>query len=265
MTEAALRPAVIALAGGLREARNERGIGLRRLAAMVDLHHAVLSSFELGQRAPQDTIVAHILGVLRTPQDVRDHLIDLARRSHDRDLIDRTGRAENYLRTAFEQRSSRVTEWSPSLIPDVLQTAEYAGALRDTGLLAPEVTDVGCLLRTACQLALSDKPGPLYTFLIGEAATRPDACTPDVLRDQLDQLRTWTRRPRVAVRLVPAADCPPGLVGPFTFYEHRAGALAVALRHHHGGAAYSTDQAVLTTYKETVRALQRRATENAWP
>ncbi|MEV6827582.1 helix-turn-helix domain-containing protein [Amycolatopsis sp. NPDC051102] len=93
MTEPALRPAVIALGGGLREARNERGIGLRRLADMADIRPADLSSYELGQRAPQDTIVAHILGALRAPQQVREHLIDLARRSHDRDLIDRTGRA----------------------------------------------------------------------------------------------------------------------------------------------------------------------------
>jgi transcriptional regulator with XRE-family HTH domain len=257
VTETALRPAVIALAGGLREARNERGIGLRRLADMVDIHPSVLSSFELGHRAPQDTIVAHILGVLRAPHNVREHLIDLARRSHDRDLIDRTGRAENYLHTAFEQRSTRVTEWSPTLIPEVLQTAEYARALRDTGLLDPEAADVGCLLRTARQLALSDEPGAPHTFLIGEVATNSDFCTADVLRDQL---RTWKRKPRVAMRLVPAADCPPGLIEPFTLYER----LAVALRHHHG-AVYSTHQAVLTTYEKAARALQRHAKENAWP
>ncbi|WP_310969109.1 MULTISPECIES: hypothetical protein [unclassified Amycolatopsis] len=40
MTETALRPAVIALAGGLRKARNERGIGLRRLADMIGVYPA---------------------------------------------------------------------------------------------------------------------------------------------------------------------------------------------------------------------------------
>ncbi|MFF1608214.1 Scr1 family TA system antitoxin-like transcriptional regulator [Amycolatopsis sp. NPDC058278] len=264
MTETALRPAVIALASGLREARTQRGIGLRQLADMIGIYPAVLSSFELGHRAPQDTIVAHILGVLRAPQHVREHLIDLARRSHDQDLIDRTGRAESYLRPTFELRSTRVTEWSPTLIPEVLQTAEYARALRDTGLLDPEAADVGCLLRTARQLALSDEPGPPHTFLIGEVATRPDACTSDVLRDQLDHLRIWARKPRIGVRIVPAADCPPGLVEPFTLYERRAGALAVALRHQHG-AVYSTHQAALATYENAARALRRHGVEKAWP
>ncbi|WP_310969110.1 MULTISPECIES: DUF5753 domain-containing protein [unclassified Amycolatopsis] len=157
-----------------------------------------------------------------------------------------------------------MTEWSPTLIPEVLQTAEYARALRDTGLVDPEAADVGCLLRTARQLALSDEPGPPHTFLIGEAATRPDACNADVLREQLDQLRTWGRRPRINLRIIPTADCPPGLVEPFTLYERRGGALAVGLRHQHG-AVYSTHQATLATYEKAARALRRHATENAWP
>ncbi|WP_206784214.1 Scr1 family TA system antitoxin-like transcriptional regulator [Amycolatopsis sp. MtRt-6] len=265
MTEAALRPAVIALAGGLREARTQRGISLRQLADMVDLNPSVLSSFELGHRAPEDTTVAHILGVLRTPYTVREHLIYLARRSHDRDLIDRAGRAEDLLHTAFERRSARVTEWSPSLVPEALQTAEYARALRDTGLFAPEDADVGCLLRTARQLALPDKTGTQYAFLMGEAATRLDTCTADVLRDQLDQLRAWTRRPRISVRLVPSANCPPGLVEPFTLYERRTGAFAVAVRNRLGGALYLTNPAALTTYEQAAQGLRRHAIENAWP
>jgi hypothetical protein len=232
---------------------------------MVYLRHTLLSSFELAQRTPPSTTVARILGVLRSPNEVCDQLIDLAGRTHDHDLIDHTGRNDHLLRTAYEQQSTCVTEWSPSLIPEALRTAEYARALRDTGLLAPESADVGCLLRTARQLALPDKTGPQYTFLIGEGATRPDTCAPDVLHDQLDQLRTWTRKPRIAVRLVPAAVCPPGLVEPFTLYERRAGALAVALRYHHGGAVYFTHQAALTTYKKAAQALQRHATENARP
>ncbi|WP_410639648.1 helix-turn-helix domain-containing protein [Amycolatopsis sp. lyj-346] len=78
MTDAAPLPALIVLASGLREARTRRGIKLRRLADMLDLHPGVLSAFELGRRTPPATTVAHILGVLRSPNTVRDHLVDLA-------------------------------------------------------------------------------------------------------------------------------------------------------------------------------------------
>jgi transcriptional regulator with XRE-family HTH domain len=261
MTETALRPAVIALASGLREARTRRGIALRRLADMADLHPGVLSSYELGQRTPPDTTVAHILGVLREPHAVRDQLIELVRRAHDRDFIDHTGNDEDLLRTAYEQRSTGVTEWSPSLIPEALQTADYARALRTAGLVATDAIDERCLIRTARQLTLPDQTGPQFTFLIGESATCPVTCTSDVLDRQLDELRIWTRRPRIAVRVVPTIDCPPGLVEPFTLYEHGAGAFAVAVRHHQG-AVYLTHETALTNYRNTARSLRSLATEN---
>ena len=67
------------------------------------------------------------------------------------------------------------------------------------------------------------------------------------------------------MRIVPAANCPPGLVEPFTLDERRAGALAVALRHQHGAVHYSTHQAALTTYEKAARALRRHAAEKACP
>jgi len=257
-------PALIVLASGLREARTRRGIKLRRLADMLDVHPGVLSAFELGRRVPPDTTVAHILGVLRSPNAVRDHLVDLARRAHDRDFIDHTGRDEDLLRATYEQRATQVTEWSPSLIPQALQTAGYADALRETGLLATDAADLRSLARTVQQAASPHEPGPRRTFLIGEAATRAESRSPAVLRDQLDAVTAMTRHPHLSVRLVSATDCPPGLVEPFTLYEDRAGAFAVAVRHHQG-AVFLTHDAALTTYKKTARSLQRRATDNAWP
>jgi transcriptional regulator with XRE-family HTH domain len=264
VTEAVPLPAVIVLADGLREARTRRRIGLRRLADMVDLHPGVLSAFELGKRTPPDATVARILGVLRASNTVCDQLIDLARRSHERDFIDHTGRDQYLLRTTYEQRSTHVIEWAPSLIPEALQTDDYAHALQHTGLLDSDAADVGHLTRRARQLAVSDETAPRYTYLIGEAATRPDACTPAVLRDQLGELAGRARHPRMSVRLVPATACPPGLVEPFTLYEHRAGVFAVAARHLQG-AMFLTHAAVLATYEQAAQSLQRRATENAWP
>ncbi|MFI5587218.1 Scr1 family TA system antitoxin-like transcriptional regulator [Amycolatopsis sp. NPDC051758] len=264
MTDAAPLPALIVLASGLREARTRRGIKLRRLADMVDLHPGVLSAFELGRRVPPDTTVAHILGVLRSPNTVREQLVDLARRAHERDFIDHTGRDEDLLRATYEQRATHVTEWSPSLIPQALQTVDYAHALRETNLLDPDTADMRSLARTVQQLSALNEPGPRHTFLIGEAATRTEASSPTMLRDQLDAVTTMTRHPRMSVRLVPAIDCPPGLVEPFTLYEDRAGAFAVAVRHHQG-AVFLTHDAALATYKKTAKSLQRRATDNAWP
>jgi uncharacterized protein DUF5753 len=66
------------------------------------------------------------------------------------------------------------------------------------------------------------------------------------------------------VRLVPAADCPPGLVEPFTLYEHRSGAFAVAVRHHQG-AVFLTNEVTVANYKKTAQSLQRLTTATDWP
>ncbi|WP_410639649.1 Scr1 family TA system antitoxin-like transcriptional regulator [Amycolatopsis sp. lyj-346] len=157
-----------------------------------------------------------------------------------------------------------MTEWSPSLIPQSLQTVGYAQALRETGLLDPDTADLRSLARTVQQTTAPNEPGPRHTFLIGEAATRAEAGSPAVLRDQLDAVTALTRHPRMSVRFVPATGCPSGLVEPFTLYEDRAGAFAIAVRHHQG-AVFLTHDAALATYRKTARSLQRRATENGWP
>ncbi|MEU8631611.1 Scr1 family TA system antitoxin-like transcriptional regulator [Amycolatopsis sp. NPDC048633] len=264
MTDRVPRPAVIALAGGLRDARNRRGVGLRRLADMVNLRPGVLSSFELGNRTPPDTTVAHILGVLRSPTTVCDQLVDLARRARERDFIDHTGHAENLLRAAYEQRSTQVFDWSPTLFPEALQTVEYARALRDTGLV-----DVGTsanrrsLALTVQELTSPSGTEPRRTYLIGEAATRPDSSSAGEFSAQLDAVIALTRHPHMSIRLVPSAVCPPGLVERFTLYENRAGAFAVAVPHHRG-AVFLTHGDTVTAYKKTAKSLQRRATDNAW-
>ncbi|GAB3136414.1 Scr1 family TA system antitoxin-like transcriptional regulator [Amycolatopsis stemonae] len=264
MTDAASRPALIALADGLRDARTRRGVGLRRLADMINLHPGVLSSFELGKRIPPDTTVAHILGVLRSPTAVCDQLVDLARRAHERDFIDHAGRAEDLLRTTYEQRSTHVFEWSPTLIPEALQTVEYARALRDTGLVEPTFdTARRSLARTVQELTSPTGTEPRRTYLIGEAATRSDFGSADEFRAQLDAVVALTRHPRMSVRLVPAVECPPGLVERFTLYENRAGAFTVAVPHHRG-AVFITHEDTVTAYRKTAKALQRHATDTRW-
>ncbi|MFI5585222.1 Scr1 family TA system antitoxin-like transcriptional regulator [Amycolatopsis sp. NPDC051758] len=263
MTDAASRPALIILSNALRSARTQRGLSLRRLARMADLHPSLLSAFELGRRAPEDTTVAHILGVLQSPKIMRNHLVDLARRARECDFIDHTGRAGDILHVTYEQQSKHVFVWSPWLIPDALQTTEYACALRKGGPFEIDDVTVRPLARTVQQLASSDASGLRYTFLIGEAATRSGVCSSDELRDQVNAVAAVTRHPRVSVRLVPAAGYAPGLLEPFTLYEDNAGAVAVAVRHHLG-AVFLTCEAALETYPKIAQSLKGRAADT-WP
>jgi transcriptional regulator with XRE-family HTH domain len=129
------RPSVIALAGGLREARIRRGISVRRLARLADLHPGVLSSYELGQRTPPDYVVALILGVLRAPPAECKQFLDLAARTHEHDLIVPAGGCDDFLRTTYEQRSTHMLEWSPTLIPEISSASPTGERPRYTHLV----------------------------------------------------------------------------------------------------------------------------------
>jgi transcriptional regulator with XRE-family HTH domain len=253
------RPAVIAVAFGLRATRTQRSLGLRKLADMAKIHPGVLSALEMGKLTPKCAQVAYLLGLLDVPAATCEQLTDLAEHANDLDYLDPTGRDENLLRAAFEQRSTQVSEWSPALFPKALRSAGYSRALQKSGLLSSDAT-IDDLVPTAVPVCLPDESAPLRTFLVGEATTRPHACSPDVLRDQIEEAATVAGLLRISVRLVPESVCPPGLVEPFTLYENRAGAFAVAVQHHRG-AVYFTNQATVAAYAKAVAKLRHVAAE----
>jgi transcriptional regulator with XRE-family HTH domain len=261
VTRSVTRPAVIAVASGLRAARNKRGLSLRKLADMTKTPPAVLSALETGKRPPNAARVAYLLGVLRVPAAACEQLTDLADHAGDIDYLDPTGRDETLLRTAFEQRSTQVCEWSPTLFPKALRSDGYTRALQKSGLLSSGTT-IDDLVPAADRAYLAAES--LHTFLIGEATTRPHACSPDVLRDQIEEATLVAALLHVSVRLVPESVCPPGLVESFTLYEDRAGAFAVAVQHHRG-AVYFTSHATVAAYAKAAAKLRRVATESLRP
>jgi transcriptional regulator with XRE-family HTH domain len=256
-------PALIAIAAGLRTARAQRGISTRKLGRMTSTTASALSDFEHGKRRPESTKVAYILGMLQAPAATYDQLVDLADRVDDLDLLDPTGRDETLLRTELEQLSTHVFEWSPALFPTTLRSAAYTRALQETGLLATDITPRG-FVAAPTQEDTATGWEPLHTILIGEAATRPDVCPPDVLHDQIEEMTAVTNLLHIPVRLVPASACPPGLVEPFTLYENYAGPFAVSVQHH-PGTVYSTNPATVARYNKILTTLRHGATERLQP
>lgn len=252
------RPAVIALAGWLRETREQHGVSLRRLAGLAEMSPSALSGMELGRRPSESAAVAHLLGILGVRRNVREHLVDLARRSDCCDLIDHNRREDSFLRVAYEERATRVLEWSPSLIPEMLQTFDYAHALQEASPIASDGDDERQVTRTLRQGAVSYETGTQFTFLVGETATRPDFCTENVLHAQVGHVAAVAQRATVTVHSVPVTACPPGLVEPFTLYLCGKEAIAVAIQHHQS-TVFLTSEAGLANYAKTARSLQRLA------
>ena len=244
-------PATIAVSSSLRDARARRGIGLRRLAYKIGVYPATLSAWELGTKVAPETAVAWILGFLQVKPTEYERVMALAPHAGDANLVDQTDPQLGHLLWTYEQLSSRVVEWAPSCIPDLLQTRAYAERVLDKAVVRDDRRDMELLNRRVRQQALSDGYRR-YMFLIGEQALH------NLDTQQIENLRAAAQPPHVTVRIVPSAEAALRSVGAFTLFEDRSDPIAVVLRHHHCNA-YLTDRKLLSHYHDTAKTLLRRA------
>lgn len=256
------RPAIIVIAQTLRNLRQESGVSLRHVARKTKISPSRLSGLETGRRADATTL-AYLLGVIGAPVTTLNQIIDLADRVDEYDFFDPNGRDEDMMRAGFERLSTHIFEWSPALFPKTLRSAGYSRALHESGLPNPDTTTRD-LVSSEARAGSADGSEPLYTFLLGAAATRPDACSPSVLYDQIEEVATVSKLLRLYISVVPESFCPTGLVEPFTLYEDHLGAFAVAIPHH-CGAAFLTNEASVKWYAKTAKWLSSGIDKNPWP
>ncbi|MFB9685965.1 Scr1 family TA system antitoxin-like transcriptional regulator [Amycolatopsis plumensis] len=247
-------PATVAVSSSLRDARKRRGIGLRRLAEKIGVHPATLSAWELGIKVAPETAVAWILGYLRVESAEYERVMALAPDAGAANMVDQSDPQLGHLLWTYEQLSSRVVEWAPSCIPDLLQTRAYAERVLDKAVVQDDRRDMDLLSRQVRQQALNDG-SRRYVFLVGDQALHG---LDDLRNEQVEHLRAAAQLKHVTVRIVLPTEIALKSIGAFTLFEDRSGPIAVVLRHQHCNT-YLTDRTMLARYHDAANALLRRA------
>ena len=116
------------LARELRALREEAGLTLEDAAARLDLAPSTLSRTESGQQQISVHVVKSMLDVYRA-DDRWDELPRLARASRQRGWWQAFGLGERTHLVGLETEATRVREFTPTYLPGLLQTADYARAL----------------------------------------------------------------------------------------------------------------------------------------
>ena len=249
-------PATVAVSSSLRDARERRRIGLRRLADKIGVRAATLSAWELGVRVAPATAVARILGYLRVESAEYDRVMAFAPHAGDANLVDSSDAQLGHLLWTYEQLSSRVVEWTPSGIPELLQTRAYAERVLDEAVVDDDRRDMEQLSRQVRRQAL-DRGDRHYLFLLGDQALHG---IDDLRNEQTEHIRAAAQLKHVTVRIVPPTETALKSIGTFTLFEDRSDPIAVVLRHHHCNT-YLTDRKVLSRYHETAKVLLRRTSD----
>ncbi|MFE7116103.1 helix-turn-helix domain-containing protein [Streptomyces sp. NPDC057654] len=162
---------------------------------------------------------------------------------------------------SLESDAEQICEWSPLLIPGLLQSAAYAREAITGITLSRTPEEVAALaeVRLARQSVLTRPSNPLELWaIIHEAALRQRfAVRPATMREQLRKLLDAAEMPNVTVQLLPLdATVHPGVLGGFSLATFARPTPDVVLLENLSGATYveGDDAAPFAKAFERIRA-----------
>ncbi|SOB85256.1 helix-turn-helix domain-containing protein [Streptomyces sp. 1331.2] len=215
------------LGAELRRIREGLNLKVDDVAARLGWHQSKVSRLENGRHGVRANEVGILLDVYEvTDPETREALATLAREGKRRvwwqpysDVISQ--RYASFI--SFEAEAVSIRNFESSLIPGLLQTADYARAV--TRKLQPEGTadEVNALVdvRMARQNAALRREEPLKLWaIVDEAALRRVVGSKAIMSKQLQQLIAASKEPNVTLQVVPfEAGAHPGVLGSFVIME----------------------------------------------
>jgi transcriptional regulator with XRE-family HTH domain len=197
----------------LRRARMAAGFTSQdALAVKLGFDRTVIAKAETGQRPPTADVLAGWCQACGLDDDLFGRLAALARRAD--------GPVptwfEDWLEAEGEAQSLRI--WSPTLIPGLLQTADYARALFLAAQTDTSDDAIGALVaaRLDRQVILDRPAPPDVVAVLDEAVLHRLIGSPQVMHDALAHVAELSRRPCVVVQVVPSGNgANAGLAGAF--------------------------------------------------
>ncbi|WP_046503320.1 helix-turn-helix domain-containing protein [Streptomyces odonnellii] len=180
----------------LRIAREAAGLTQAQLGEGVVCHATLIAHFEAGRRMPRPEDAQRIDKVLGTGG--RFH-----RMLH---ILEEAKYAAHFREAAEAERlATAIFEYAVSLVPGILQTAEYARAVYRSGEPNPNPVRMGELVksRTSRRELLSNPETPVVWVVVSEAVLRTAVGGSAVMAEQLRDLARLMRADRIFLQVVP--------------------------------------------------------------
>jgi transcriptional regulator with XRE-family HTH domain len=194
--------------GALRRYRESMGYALEDAARVLECDRSKISRIETGQRGIRPKELRELLTEYGVPESEQVALVGLARRGDSRGWWDQYA---NVLPEAFadylmmESTAAEIMTYEAQLVPDLLQTADYARAI---AAAAPGYdTDGQRELAVAAKAARQEvilRGNTRLSLVIGEAALCQEVGGPEVMAAQITRLAEVIRDfPNVTLQVLP--------------------------------------------------------------
>lgn len=260
-------PKAQALGAALRQAREDKQLLLRELAAMIQRDIGVVSRWETGDRTPKPEQVAQILTKLEVDGERYDEIMTLAYGTNESQWVATTLGEQRQQMAAYldwEQGATRIVEIAPMLVPGLLQTNDYIRAIMTAGGVPADEVSLRVTSRIGRREVLTKRNPAHLLVLLGQAALHQDIGGRATMIGQLDHILEMAARPNIELRVVPDhRGWHPGLEGAFALIEsprppsgRRAGTKSASI------VFVGTRRSVLMLHEEPDIAAYRQAVES---
>ncbi|MFI2909484.1 Scr1 family TA system antitoxin-like transcriptional regulator [Streptomyces sp. PDY-4] len=180
----------------VRRHREAKGMTLEYLASRLTISKSHLARVELAEHMPPPELPA-MLDDLFAAEGIFTELYALCKREAHPDKYRR--------RMELESRAVVIREFSPQVVPGLLQTEAYARAqflMHDPKASAERVEELWTL-RMSRQALLLATPRPDYSVILDEAVLRRSYGPPEVMAEQLSKLLDLALTPTSFVQVLP--------------------------------------------------------------
>jgi hypothetical protein len=188
----------------------------RRIARMLGWDPGKVSNIEHGKVRASEIDIVQYLGRCGRPQSFIEDFLDRYRSAFDHYFV----QVPSNLRTVTMAESSadKITSYSLTNIPGLLQSEEYATALIEAaGTVSPDEIKAHVRFRIERQAILRRPNRPKCIFYIHENALRLKVGSDQVMEDQLMRLLFHTH----TIRIVSASTGPAGIfAAPYVLWEY---------------------------------------------
>ena len=251
------------LGEGLRAAMQKAGLTGTDAARALGWSESRISRLLSGKRGGAQLDVASFLAVCRVTGEARDRLLRLCGDLDTPGWLQQFGsRLPTQLSTLIdhEDKAVCIRDFQLTMVPGLLQTADYARALISATANVPrsEVQSrVAARLRRRNVLV---RPRPArFTFFVHEFVLRLPVGGPAVMSDQLHHLLRMSVRPAISLRVVPSSiGAHAGVAGHFKLMEFTAFPPVVYLDSE-TSSLFLEEPEEVAAYRQVLRALAETA------
>jgi transcriptional regulator with XRE-family HTH domain len=193
----------------LRRHRETAGLTQKQLGAIVSYTGSLVGQVETARKLPTAEFSERVDAALGTG-GLLSRLLGLVLRSQLPAWFQQVAE--------LEARATEICTFHTHLVHGLLQTRGYARAV--LGAMEVANLDDRTTVRLARQSILEKPAPPVLWAILGEAALRQEIGGPEVMRDQLQHLLSYTDDPRVNIQVLPfKAGVHAGLQGSFDLFR----------------------------------------------